>query len=74
MESQQLLDDAKAALKRRADANGDGKVDMKDVETIIGLAKGRAVTETVKHPIGAICITASIVFIATVIVMKLLFC
>jgi hypothetical protein len=36
MESHKLLDDAKAALKRRADANGDGKVDMQDVETVIG--------------------------------------
>jgi hypothetical protein len=61
MESKKLLDDAKAALIRRADANGDGKVDMQDVESVIGLMKGRAAAETVKHPIGAIVTTAVIV-------------
>jgi hypothetical protein len=70
MDSHKLLDDAKAALKRRADANGDGKVDMKDVETVLALTKGRAIEQTQKHPIGAIATTAAIVIAATVIVMK----
>jgi hypothetical protein len=74
MDTHKIIDDAKAALRRRADANGDGKVDLKDVETVMSVAKGRALDQTQKHPAGAICITAAIVFVVTVIAMRLVGC
>lgn len=59
-----LLDDAKASLQRRADANGDGKVDMQDVATVIAQVRARAsafaVDEAKKHPTGALIVAAVI--------------
>jgi hypothetical protein len=74
MDAHQVLDDAKAALRLRADANGDGKIDMQDVASVIAVAKSKAADETTKHPIGAICVTAAVVFVLTAIGMKLFGC
>lgn len=60
-----LLDAAEAALKRRADLNGDQKVDMQDVEVAMSQVRAAAgelaEEEMHKHPTGTLVFVAVVV-------------